>query len=33
MATYWLVIGELNVQKAQKSEVRQVAKDVVKYEV
>jgi len=26
MATYWFVIGELNIQKAQKSEVRQVAK-------
>jgi len=33
MATYWFVIGEFSIQKAQKSEVRQAAKDVVKSEV
>ena len=33
MATYWFVIGGLNIQKAQKSKVRQAAKDVVKSEV
>jgi len=33
MATYWFVIGGLDIQKAQKSEVRQAAKDVVKSEV
>jgi len=33
MATYWFVMGEFSIQKAQKSEVRQVAKDVVKSEV
>ena len=26
MATYWFVIGELNIQKAQKSKVRQTTK-------
>ena len=30
MATYWFVIDKLDIEKAQKSEVRQVAKDVVK---
>jgi len=33
MATYWFVIGGLGIWKAQKSEVRQVANDVVKSEV
>ena len=33
MTTYWFVIGGLDIQKAQKSEVRQAAKDVVKSEV
>jgi len=33
MATYWFVTGWFNNQSAQKSEVRQVAKDVVKSEV
>ena len=33
MATYWFVIGWFDNQSAQKSEVRQVAKDVVKSEV
>jgi len=33
MATYWFVIDKLDIEKAQKSEVRQVAKDVVKSEV
>ena len=33
MATYWFVIGWFDNQSAQKSEVRQVAKDVVKFEV
>ena len=33
MATYWFVIGEFDIQKAQKSKVRQVARDVVKSEV
>ena len=33
MATYWFVIGWFNNQRAQKSKVRQVAKDVVKSEV
>ena len=33
MATYWFVIGWFDNQSAQKSEVRQAAKDVVKSEV
>ena len=33
MATYWFVIDRLDIWKAQKSEVRQAAKDVVKSEV
>jgi len=33
MATYWFVIGKFSIQKAQKSEVRQATKDVVKSEV
>ena len=33
MATYWFVIGWFDNQSAQKSEVRQVAKDVVKSKV
>ena len=33
MATYWFVIDDLDIWKAQKSEVRQAAKDVVKSEV
>ena len=33
MATYWFVIGWFNNQRAQKSKVRQVAKDVVKSKV
>ena len=33
MATYWFVIGDLSIQRAQKSEVRQAANDVVKSEV
>ena len=33
MATYWFVIGRLDIGKAQKSKVRQVANDVVKSEV
>ena len=33
MATYWFVIDGLDIWKAQKSEVRQAANDVVKSEV
>ena len=33
MATYWFVIAWFDNQSVQKSEVRQVAKDVVKSEV
>jgi len=33
MATYWFVIDGLDIWKAQKSKVRQVANDVVKSEV
>jgi len=33
MATYWFVIDGLDIQKAQKSEARQVAKDIVKSKV
>jgi len=33
IATYWFVIDGLDIQKAQKSEVRQAAKDVVKSKV
>jgi len=33
MATHWFVIGGLDIWKAQKSEVRQAANDVVKSEV
>ena len=33
MATYWFVIDDLDIWKAQKSEVRQAANDVVKSEV
>ena len=33
MATYWFVIDKLDIEKAQKSEVRQAAKDIVKSEV
>jgi len=33
MATYWFVIDDLSIQRAQKSEVRQVANDVVKSKV
>jgi len=33
MATYWFVIDGLDIWKAWKSEVRQVANDVVKSEV
>ena len=33
MTTYWFVMGEFDIQKAQKSEVRQVTRDVVKSEV
>jgi len=33
MATYWFVIGWFDNQSAQKSKVRQAAKDVVKSEV
>jgi len=33
MATYWFVIDGFGIQKAQKSKVRQAAKDVVKSEV
>ena len=32
MATYWFVIGGLDIWKAQKSKVRQAANDVVKSE-
>ena len=33
MATYWFVIGSFDNQSAQKNEVRQAEKDVVKSEV
>ena len=33
MTTYWFVIDDLDIWKAQKSKVRQVANDVVKSEV
>jgi len=33
MATYWFVIGNLSIQRAQKSEVRQATNDVIKSEV
>jgi len=33
MATYWFVISKLDIWKAQKIEVRQVANDVVKSKV
>ena len=33
MATYWFVIGWFDNQSAQKSKVRQVAKDIVKSKV
>jgi len=33
MAAYWFVIDGLDIWKAQKSEVRQAANDVVKSEV
>ena len=33
MAIYWFVIDGLDIWKAQKSEVRQAANDVVKSEV
>jgi len=33
MVTYWFVIGWFDNQSAQKSKVRQVAKDIVKSEV
>jgi len=33
MVTYWFVIGRLDIWKAQKSEVKQAANDVVKSEV
>ena len=33
MATYWFVIEWFGNQRAQKSEVRQVAKDIVKFEM
>jgi len=33
MATYWFVIGWFDYQSAQKSKVRQAAKDAVKFEV
>jgi len=33
MATYWFVIDGLDIWKAQKSEFRQAANDVVKYKV
>jgi len=33
IATYWFVINGLDIWKAQKSEVRQAANDVVKSEV
>ena len=33
MTTYWFVIGWFDNQSVQKSEVRQVEKDVVKSEV
>jgi len=33
MTTYWFVIGSLDIWKAQKSEVRQAANDVVKSKV
>jgi len=33
MATYWFVIDDLDIWKAQKSEVRQAENDVVKSEV
>jgi len=33
MVTYWFVIGWFDNQSAQKSKVRQAAKDVVKSEV
>jgi len=33
MANYQFVMGELDIQKAQKSKVRQVAIDVVKSKV
>ena len=33
MATYWFVIAWFDNQSVQKSEVRQAAKDVVKFEV
>jgi len=33
MATYWFVIGWFNNQSAQKNEVRQAVKDIVKSEV
>ena len=33
MATYWFVIGWFDNQSAQKSEVKQVAKNIVKFKV
>jgi len=33
MATYWFVIGWFDNQSAQKSEVKQVAKNIVKSKV
>jgi len=33
MATYWFVIGWFDNQRAQKSKVKQAAKDIVKSEV
>jgi len=33
MATYWFIIGLFDNQSAQKSEVRQVVKDIVKLEI
>ena len=33
MATYWFVIGKFGIQKAQKSKVRQAARDIIKSEI
>jgi len=33
MATYWFVIAWFDNQSTQKSKVRQVAKDVIKFKV
>jgi len=33
MATYWFVVGWFDNQKAQKSEVKQATKDVIKSKI